>query len=238
MHFPPVLLAGCVAASLCLSSSAQVTNQSSGPQQQQQAPAPAQGSAPQLKLETLPPDPHTPTPEEQAAAEAVRQRAQISRVALSMANWGPKASSPGVTMTMKETGREKVASGTMLTYRLSASGFAPGTRLTLLRWPLNQGVTQVMNGIVLDASGTAVCGAPGVSLSAPGAPGVSAPGASADGASGAGTSAANPGVPACTKAMQPGAPVEITTTVAKGEAVRVGLLAEDRKSGAAASAIP
>src|ERR1700757_2495456 len=82
MHFPSVLFAGCVAASLCLSSSAQATDQASG-SQQQQAPAPtpaptqapaAQGSTPPLKLENLPRDPHTPTPEEEAAAEAARQR--------------------------------------------------------------------------------------------------------------------------------------------------------------------
>src|ERR1700757_1003394 len=163
MHFPSVLFAGCVAASLCLSSSAQATDQASGSQQQQApapAPAPTQTPATQGSTPPLPRDPHTPTPEEEAAAEAARQRAQISRVALAMANWGPKASSPGVTLTMKEVSREKVASGTMLTYRLTANGFAPGTRLTLLRWPLNQGVTPVMNGTVIDASGTVVCGAP------------------------------------------------------------------------------
>jgi hypothetical protein len=189
-----------------------------------------------LKLENLPRDPHTPTPEEEAAAEAARQRAQISRVALAMANWGPKASSPGVTLTMKEVSREKVASGTMLTYRLTANGFAPGTRLTLLRWPLNQGVTPVMNGTVIDASGTVVCGAPAPAVSAPSAQGTGSDQASGTGASNAASS--NPSVPACTKTMQPNAPVEITATAAKGEAIRVGLLAEDRKSGAAASTVP
>ena len=248
MHFPSVLFSGFVAASLCLSSSAQATDQASA-SQQQQSPAPvqspaAQGSTPQLKLESLPPDPRTPTPEEEAAAQAARQRAQISRVAMAMANWGPKASSPGITLTMKEVSREKVASGTMLTYRLAANGFAPGTRLALLRWPLNQGVTPVMNGIVIDASGTVVCGAPAAAVSAPGAPGTglgTGSAASSDQASGAGAgnaAASNPSVPACTKTMQPNAPVEITTTAAKGEAIRVGLLAEDRKSGAAANAVP
>lgn len=248
MRFLSVLFAGAVGASLCLSSFAQTTDQGYGSQQQQApaatqapaaapAPAPAQ-QTPQLKLENLPPDPHTPTPEEEAAAEAARERAQIQRVAISQANWGPKASSPGVTLTMKETGRQPGASGTMINYLLTATGFAPGTRLNLLRWPLNANVTPVMGGIVIDASGTAVCGAPAPTPGAPGAPSAEAPEeAEAQGGQGAGQPAPVRATP-CTKTMQANAPVEITTTAAKGEAVRVALVAEDRKSGAAASAIP
>jgi hypothetical protein len=241
MHLPSVLFAGCLTASLCFSSFAQTMDQGSESPQQQapaqtQAPA-VQSSTPQLKLENLPPDPHTPTAEEQAAAEAARQRAQVQRVAMAMANWGPKMSSPGITLTMKETGREKAASGTIITYHLMATGFAPGTRLTLLRWPLNQNVNAVMNGIVIDASGTAVCGPPAPSPSAPSPTGADSNSASGTG-SGATGPATTPGVPACTKTTQPNAPVEIATTAAKGEAVRVGLLAEDRKSGVAASVVP
>ena len=240
MHFPSVLFAGCLAASLYLSASGQTMDQGYG-SQQQQAPATAQTPAgqaptPQLKLESLPPDPHTPTPEEEAAADAARQRMQVQRVAAAMANWGPKASSPGITLTLKEMSREKVASGTLITYRLSATGFASGTRLTLLRWPLNQNVTAVMNGIDIDASGTAVCASPGPALSAPTAAGS---GPSSDAAKDSKpTTAPNPSVQACTKTMQPNAPVEIAVTAARGEAVRVGLLAEDRKSGAATSVVP
>jgi len=157
-----------------------------------------------------------------------------------MANWGAKASSAGITMTLKEVKREKVASGTMITYRLTANGFAPGTRLTLLRWPLNQGITAAMNGIVLDAAGTAVCGPPSPTVSAPAEPPAEPDTkTAADTAAGRGSSASPaPAVPACTKTMQPNAPVEISVTVAKGEAIRVGLLAEDRKSGAASSVTP
>ena len=38
--------------------------------------------------------------------------------------------------------------------------------------------------------------------------------------------------------MQPNAPLEITTTAAKGESVRVGVLTDDRKSGGATSTVP
>jgi hypothetical protein len=238
MGFPSVLFAGSLAALLCVSSSAQTMDQGYGQQSQQAAPAQApaaQSSTPQLKLESLPPDPHTPTPEELAAEELAQKRAQIQRVAASMANWGPKMSSQGVTLTMKEVSRENVASGTMLTYRLLVSGFAPGTRLTLMRWPLNQAVTSVMDGIVIDASGTAVCGPPTSTLSTPSGPEATsqpATGAGSGGAAGSNT------VPSCAKTMQANAPVEITATAAKGEAIRVGLLSEDRKTGAAASVVP
>jgi hypothetical protein len=239
MRFLSVLFAGGVAAAFCLTSFSQTADQGYGSQQQAApaAQAPANNSpTPQLKLEDLPPDPRTPTAEEEAAQAVERQRAQIMRVAASMANWGPKASSPGITLTMKETSRTKGASATLITYRLAATGFAPGTRLTLLRWPLNQNVLAVMNGIVIDASGTAVCGAAAAAESAPAAP-------SADGgktATDAQTArqSATPTVAPCTKTMQVNAPVEITTEAAKGEAIRVALVAEDKKGGAAASVVP
>src|SRR5579862_7702298 len=239
MRFFSVLFAGGVAASLCLSSFSQTADQGSQaqPQQAPAAAAPAApSSTPQLKLENLPPDPHTPTAEEEAQQAAERQRAQITRVAMSMANWGPKASSPGVTLTLKETGRDKGAAGTLITYRLTATGFAPGTRLNLLRWPLNQAVGPVMGGIVIDASGTAVCGEPAAGASAPAAD-PDAPKTAADTQTGQGKAAA-PAIAPCTKTMKANAPVEITTAVAKGEAIRVALVAEDRKSGAAASVVP
>src|SRR5271168_1290833 len=102
MRFFSVLFAGGVVASLCLTSFAQTADfgtpapqpQASPAQQQQTAPAaPQQTPVAPLKLENLPPDPHTPTPEERAAEEATQIRAQIMRLAQSQANWGPKVSS-------------------------------------------------------------------------------------------------------------------------------------------------
>ena len=149
MRFSSVLFAGGVAASLCLSSFAQTADssaqQQSAPATQNAAPAAPQAPVAPLKLENLPPDPHTPTPEEQAAAAAERTRAQIVRLATSQANWGPPSSTPGVVLTLKETGRTKTDAGTQITYRLMGTGFTPEMRLTMLRWPLNQRVMPVMN---------------------------------------------------------------------------------------------
>jgi hypothetical protein len=139
---------------------------------------------------------------------------------------------------MKETGRVKAAAGTMITYKLSATGFAPGTRLTLLRWPLNKGITSLMNGIVIDASGNAVCGepVPAATANAPAAPGAGTDASGAGSSSGSAQDAA--AIPSCTKTMKANDPVEVTTTAAKGEAIRLALVADDRKSGAATSMVP
>lgn len=224
MRLFSVLLIGGLAVSLCLSSLAQTEDSGTQAAQQQtgqtSAGAAAQAPAAPLKLENLPPDPHTPTPEELAARQAEQQRAQIVRVAAAQANWGPKTSAPGMALAMKEMARTKTASGTQITYRLMGTGFPAGAKLTLLRWPLNQNVTPVMDGIVLDASGMAVCAAP------PANAGTEAPAATA------------PSAIACAKTMQVNAPVEVTTTAAKGEAVRVALAVADKKSGAATSAVP
>ena len=239
MRFFSVLFAGGAVASLCLSSLAQTADRGAQTSQQQTSQTSQQQTAAPvapLKLENLPPDPHTPTQEELAAEAVARQRAQVVRVAAAQANWGPKASTPGMALAMKETARTKTDSGTQVTYRLTGTGFAPGSKLTLLRWPLNQNVTAVMDGIVLDASGMAVCGPPAASLNT----GANAPGTPANGTN---TPASTPAASAtkvdpCTKTVAANAPVEITTTAAKGEAVRVALVAEDKKSGAAASAVP
>jgi hypothetical protein len=227
MRFFSVLLAGGVLASLCLSSIAQTADSSSASSGQQQTPPHSQSSTPAapqapvapLKLENLPADPHTPTPEELAAEAAERTRAQIVRLATSQANWGPPSSTPGIVLTLKETGRTKTDAGTQITYRLVGTGFTPEMRLTLLRWPLNQRVTPVMNDIMMDESGTAVCA--GTALAATAKP----------------ENAASDAL-ACGKRMQPKAPVEITTTAAKGEAVRVALISPELKRGAAVSLVP
>jgi hypothetical protein len=167
-----------------------------------QTPAPTSP----LRLQDLPPDPHTPTPEEQAQASAARARMQIQQLAAAENNWGPADSAPGMSLTLKETGRTKTADGTQITWQIAGAGFTPDLKLALLRWPLNQNVTSVMDGIVVDSAGTAVC--------------------------------AGPDAGSCGKTMKANAPIEVTATVAKGEAVRVALVAADKKHGAAVSLIP
>jgi hypothetical protein len=204
---------------------AQSTQQQQTPPAQPPAseatPAQPQAGAPSLQLHDLPADPHTPTPEEQAQQKAAQMRMQLARIASAQANWGPAISTPGMSLTLKETGRTSTANGTAITWQLIGTGFTPQMQLALLRWPLNQAVTRVMSGIVVNAEGIAVCEA-APTLQAP----ASTPGANAD------------QTPSCTKAMQPGTPITVTSTAAKGEAVRVALVASDQKHGAAVSLVP
>ena len=216
MRFRSTLIIGSALASLCGASLAQSSSVPNAPvsQSAQQsttatpsaAQSGSQAATPSLKLQDLPPDPHTPTPEEQAAQAAERTRVQIQQLAVAQNKWGPADSAPGMSLTLKEAGRAKTSDGTAITYQIQGAGFTPDTKLTLLRWPLNQNVTPVMDGIVVDSTGTAVCQGPQAG--------------------------------SCGKTMKANQPVEVTATVAKGEAVRVALVAADKQHGAAVSLVP
>jgi hypothetical protein len=153
----------------------------------------------------------------------------VLRLASAQARWGPEMSTPGMAIALVETGRTKAADGsTDIAYHITGAGFSPGESLTLVRWPLNAGAENVMSGIRLDANGTAVCGAAAAAPAAPNAPG-------ADTSAGA---ASAPKTPACTTKMQANQPVEVHATVAAGEAVRVALVGETEKNGAAVTKVP
>lgn len=157
-------------------------------------------------------------------------RAQLTRIASAQANWGPAISTPGASLALKEIGRKQTPAGTELTYQITARGFTPDMQLTLLHWSLNQAIAPVMSGIAVDASGTAVCStAPAISAPAPPAQGSSPPATPAP---------APPAAPPCSKTVAPGTPITLTTTAAKGEAIRIGLIASDHKHGAALSYVP
>ncbi len=218
------LLACGLSLPIVVSALAQSTQQ---PAAQPAAPAqsttPAQSTAPTLQLRDLPPEPHTPTPEELAAQKAAQMRMALTRLATAQANWGPPASTPGISLELKETGRKSTPDGTEITWQLAGKGFTPDMQLTLVRWPLNQNITSVMSGIMINADGTAVCSS---AASGPQSP------------TDAAAAATEPLAPSCTKTMAPGTPITITSTVAKGEAVRVALVTTDRKRGAAVSLVP
>lgn len=225
-----------LACGLALPLSVFAVAQSSQPSQTaapgQSAPAqtaPAQPSTtPPLQLHSLPPVAHTPTPQELEQQKAARVRMALTNLARAQASWGPAESATGMSLALKETGRTKAANGaTEISYQITGKGFTPDMQLTLLRWPLNQNITRVMSGIVMDASGTAVCGAAG--------PGPAAP----TDAAGANDKAAEATtVPSCTKTMKPGTPIGFVITASKGEPIRVALVAADRKHGAAVTVIP
>jgi hypothetical protein len=224
--------------SLCFSLAAQNPGtQQSGPPSLQPTPPGAQGqtgapgqpgAAPNLQLHDLPPDSHTLTPAEQAQLKQQEAINMALRLASLEARWGPEMSTPGMSIVLAEGGRTKAADGsTQLTYHITGTGFKAGETLTLIQWPLDAGAEHVMSGLVLDASGTAVCGAAAASAAAPSAP--SQAGSAA---------AAAPTAPACTKTMQPNQPVEVHITAAAGEPVRVALVGDTEKNGAATTLVP
>lgn len=224
--------------------------------QQNSTPAPstpAPATQPKLQLQDLPPDPHTPT-----AAEVDQQHQQqvlqaALRLASAQAHWGPELNAPGVSIALTEVKRAQTSEGTtQVTYRITATGFAPDDKLMLVRWPLNAEARTVLGGIEVDAKGFAVCGSVSANALADAraalSGGSSNPAGPAQGQAPTGPGAAPPpkgraAIPAnpppdCGTTMEPQQPVELVTTTAPGEAVRVALLTTYRKRGAAASTIP
>jgi hypothetical protein len=245
------VLAVCACAAVsCMGSWAQSTSSSSQPatptaqagqpNSTQQAPGSTTGAAaPKLQLQDLPPDPHTLSPAEQERARQEQALNAALRLASLQAHWGPEMSTPGLSITMTELGRTKGANGTQIEYQITGTGFTPADKLMLVRWPLDGQAKAVMGGIGFDAKGVAVCNdASAAQALAAAAANLSA--APAPAGQGNAQSAA-PGFtppPSCTTTMKMGQPVEIETTAAAGEAIRVALVTEDRKRAAEASAIP
>lgn len=210
---------------LCLTLAAQNSGtQPSGQPTQQSAPAGQPGAAPSLQLHNLPPDSHTLTPTEQAQLKQQEALNAAMRLASIEARWGPEMSTPGMSIALAEAGRTKTADGaTQITYRMTGTGFSSGERLTLVRWPLGEAAVHVMSGLTVDSSGNVVCGAASAAAATPSAPGA-APAATL--------------APACTQTMQANQPVEIQATAAQGEALRVALVGDTEKNGAATSVVP
>jgi len=73
--------------------------------------------------------------------------------------WGPAASTPNTSLSLKEASRE----GAVIKVRLYATGVPKQGTYTLVTWPVTQrGPSEALRGITFDESGLAVCaGTPG-----------------------------------------------------------------------------
>ena len=205
-------------SSLCTAQTAAQPQTAPAPQTQPQQPTKP------LQLQDLPPDAHTLTPEEQAK---IRQQQTIQaalQLAQLQARWGAGMSTPGISATLVEVARAKSADGTTeVAYHVTGTGFTPGDSLSLIRWPLDSQAATVMSGITLDPNGTAIC------PEKPLPPVPTLPGEQPRPA---------PKGPDCKTVMEAGQPVLVKATGAKGEAVRVALVDNDRQRGAATMAVP
>jgi hypothetical protein len=183
-----------------------------------------------LQLQNLPPDSHTPTPAEEAQMRQQQALAAAMRLASLQAHWGADMSTPGLSISLVEASRTKNADGTtQLTYHITASGFTPGDALSLVRWPLDSQAQTVMSGLALDPNGNAIC--------APQAPPSATP-ANASAPDAAAPPPAAPTGPSCTTTMKANDPLVVAATAAPGEPIRVALIDNDRRRGAAAETIP
>lgn len=241
------------AAAFCLSVLAghAQTSSTPAPSATQQAPssqpaAPAQQSTPPLQLHDLPPDAHTPTPAEEAQQEQQRLLMQVERLANMEAQWGPEASTAGMSIDLKEVARTKAPDGTtQITWQITGKGFPPDQKLNLTRWLLDTRPQIVMGGIQFNAQGTAVCLAPPSPVTgadgdptqglAAAAKNLNKPGADSSPAPAPTTPAPSTDPsqqpPDCSVTTKPGQPIEIQASVAQGEAVRVALVGQSEKDG-------
>jgi uncharacterized protein YoaH (UPF0181 family) len=155
----------------------------SAPSQSSAPSSSGSGSGQQLKLESLPDGPGAqaqPGQPQSAQPGAAQQGApgapqggqtgqaqqpdqqqtiaqQIRRLVAQEASWGTAISTPGVTLDIRESNREKSPAGTAVSYQLHTTGLTNDMPLDVLRWPLNGQLTPIASGASVDASGLVVC---------------------------------------------------------------------------------
>jgi hypothetical protein len=92
-----------------------------------------------------------------ASAQVTEQNAPalMAELAKQHQAWNPKSNSPGVSIKVSEVRRSQAH---QIFYQLTASGFPPNLKYTIVTWPANRLKPQAgMTGVTLDASGLAVC---------------------------------------------------------------------------------
>lgn len=171
-----------------------------------QTTTPGTAPAAPLKLESLPPEPTTLTPQQIAKLRAERFEAAATQLARNQAAWGPQRSSPGTSIEMVEASRKSTPEGIQITYTFKAKGFKVGDNLRLIRWPLDRNLATLNNGLSVDDQGQLIC--PAITQGD------------------------------CLSSMQPGELAKLTTTAAKGEAIRVALFDTTTKQHAETTAVP
>ena len=71
--------------------------------------------------------------------------------------WSPKTNSVGATLTLTEGSRSTANGHALLSYRMMTSGLPNGKTYSLVMWQTGGQPQGVMDGVTIDASGTAIC---------------------------------------------------------------------------------
>jgi len=87
----------------------------------------------------------------------LEQKATVEQLGKIQKNFGKKMNSPGVELSLEETTRSHAADRTLVRYRLYGTGLPSKTTFALMQVQIDGSVTQVMDGVTLDASGQAIC---------------------------------------------------------------------------------
>jgi hypothetical protein len=85
------------------------------------------------------------------------QKAKVEQLGRIQKNFGKKMNSPGVELSLKETTRSHASDRTLVRYSLYGTGLPSKTTFGLMQVQMDGSVTQVMDGVTLDASGLAIC---------------------------------------------------------------------------------
>jgi hypothetical protein len=97
--------------------------------------------------------PVTPLPPEQAS--------YLQKVSKMQMAWGAPMSTPGSTLELRETGRERTDDRMIVAYRIYGHGLPTDQAYTLVRWPLNGLPETVLSGVTLSQDGMAICSGAG-----------------------------------------------------------------------------
>jgi hypothetical protein len=103
----------------------------------------------------------SPTHAQESKAAVAKAADYLQKVSQMQMAWGAPMSTPGSTLQLRETARERTGDRTVVTYRIYGHGLPADQVYTLVRWPLNGRPEAVLAGVTLGQDGIAICSGAG-----------------------------------------------------------------------------
>ncbi len=85
------------------------------------------------------------------------QKTMVERLSNLQKNFGSRMNSPGVQLTLQETGRSHESEATAVKYRLVATGFPKDATYTIVKLEIDGSMKPLLDGVTLNANGQAIC---------------------------------------------------------------------------------